>query len=326
LPKTTLMLRFASDVLRALRSRRARIALHASSVVVAVVVTALVARHFAREGWPLADASIGGVVAAASLLLLGAGFRAFGWRHLFPPKDRPRPLALATASGASSVTGLALPSRFDELVRIAVLRRYPGKRSHIGAIVLSLFLLGLVDNAALVPLASVAAGVSAPSGLVRAGLIFVASTGLVAALVVLALPRLAGTRRLIRFRLTHWLSANSACAREASKAWALLSLSWLVRGTALLVLLDAFGLNASIPLALLFLCASAASSVIPIAPAGAATQAGAGAAILIASGVGSSEAIAFAVASQALIVLTGAAIVLSAGLWHAGIRLAPARA
>ena len=37
------------------------------------------------------------------------------------------------------------------------------------------------------------------------------------------------------------------------------------------------------PLALAFLCASAASAALPIAPAGAATQAGAGAAILIAA-------------------------------------------
>jgi hypothetical protein len=299
--------------------------LNAGSILVAGTVAVLVARHFAREGWPLARASVGGVVGAAALLLLASTLRAFGWRYLFPPKERPRRLALATAHGASSVTGLALPSRFDELVRIAVLRRYPGKRAHLGAVALSLFLLGLIDNAALTPLASVAAGVAAPSALIRAGLIFVASTGIVAALVVLALPRLAGIRRLIRFRMAHWLCANTACAGEASKAWAFLTLSWLVRGAAMLVLLEALGLDASIPLALLFLCALAASSVIPIAPAGAATQAGAGAAILIASGVGPGEAVAFAVAAQGLTVLTGAAIVVSAGLWHAGGRLVPAR-
>jgi hypothetical protein len=44
-----------------------------------------------------------------------------------------------------------------------------------------------------------------------------------------------------------------------------------------------------------------------------------------ATGVHASEAIAFAVAAQAVIILAGATIVVFAGLWHAAHRLTPAR-
>jgi hypothetical protein len=50
-------------------------------------------------------------------------------------------------------------------------------------------------------------------------------------------------------------------------------------------------------------------------------QAGAGAAILAASGVRSEEAIAFGIAAQALIIGAGAACVLALAVWHAHGRL-----
>jgi hypothetical protein len=49
----------------------------------------------------------------------------------------------------------------------------------------------------------------------------------------------------------------------------------------------------------------------------------AGAAVLIASGVGASQALAVAVSAQALGVLAGASIFLFAAVSHAGLRLAP---
>jgi len=90
------------------------------------------------------------------------------------------------------------------------------------------------------------------------------------------------------------------------------------------VLLSAVGLGADFPLALVFLCASSAAAVLPIAPAGAATQAGAGAAILVASGVHASDAVAFGVAAQGLGILVGAVLVLALAAWHVGGRLRPA--
>ena len=43
-------------------------------------------------------------------------------------------------------------------MRISVVRRFPGRRVGIGSICLSLFLLGLIDNAALTPIAAISAG------------------------------------------------------------------------------------------------------------------------------------------------------------------------
>ncbi len=313
--------------LRLARSREIRLALNLGSAALVLVIVLFTVRHFVHHGWPLHRANVLLVLAAAGLFLAAYAFKAFGWRRLFARHERPSSLALAAAGGAAAVTGIALPGRFDEAVRIGVVRRYPGRRTGLGALCLSLLLLGLIDSAALGPLAGVAAGIGGTSGLLRAGLIVVSAAGVAAAAVVLALPRLSRMRRFVRFRLARWVHEHCACPLEASKAWVLVSVSWLLRCAALFVLLHALSLGgASLPLALAFLCASAASAALPLAPAGAATQAGAGAAILIASGVHASEAIAFSVAAQALVILAGAAIVVTAALWQAGLRLAPARA
>ena len=123
------------------------------------------------------------------------------------------------------------------------------------------------------------------------------------------------------WRAGRWLAGHTHCTKEAIAAWLLISVSWALRGTAVFLLLNALSMRQSFPLALAFLCASAASAALPIAPAGAATQAGAGAAILIASGVHTSEAIAFSVAAQAIVVVTGAAVVLLIGAWHVAMRV-----
>ncbi len=305
------------------RSRKTRIAFNALSAAIATIVAVLVAQHFRTAGWPLSGAKVYGVIVAAALFLVGYALKALGWRRLFAPGERPGSLALAAAGGAASVTGIALPGRFDELVRVAVVRRYPGSCAGLGGVCLSLLLLGLIDSAALAPLAGISAGVVATTQLFRAGLIVVAAAGIAAAAFVLLLPTVARTERLSRFRLARWLREHSTSPREASKAWALVSLSWIVRGAALFVLLDALALDASIPLALAFLCASAAAAALPIAPAGAATQAGAGAAMLVASGIGASQAVAFAVVAQGLAIMMGALILLVAGLWQASLRLRP---
>ena len=310
------------------RSRSARRVLNAFSVVIVALVAFFTVRHFLRHGWPLQHANVLLVCAAAGLFLAAYGFKAFGWGRLFVRSERPSPLSLAAAGGAAALTGIALPGRFDEVVRIAVVRRLRGKRTGIGALCLSILLLGLIDSAALSPLAGVAAVMSGTTGWFLAGLILVAGAGVAAAALVVALPRIARIGRLVRFRAAGWAREHCASPRDASVAWAFVSISWLLRGAALFVLLHALSVGtsaSSLPIALSFLCASAASAALPIAPAGAATQAGAGAAIMVATGIHASEAIAFAVAAQALMILAGAAIVVVAGLWHAGSHLHAAR-
>lgn len=306
------------------RSPKGRIAVNVGIGILGLGISLLAARHFADVGWPLARANLPLVALSGFLFLLSYAFKAYGWQRLFAPHERPRPLTLAAAGGAASVTGAALPGRFDDVVRVAVVRRFTA-HGGVPTVCLSLFMLGLIDTAALMPLASTAAATSDMAPGIRAAMGVVAFAGFGAAVVVAFLPRMTASGRLIRFRLARWMSERSVCPRDAWKAWLLVLASWLTRAAGLFVLLAALGVSLSLPLAIAFLCAAAASGALPVAPAGAATQAGAGAAILIAAGIGTAEAVSFAVAAQALLIVAGAAVLVIAALWHGGSRLALAR-
>ena len=207
---------------------------------------------------------------------------------------------------------------------VAVVRRGPGKKTAgLGAICLTLIIVGLLDSVALAPMASIAAAASHHGG-VQAGFWLVAAAGVAAAVLVLFLPKIAKTEFVSRWKVGRWLKDHTACPRSASEAWFLISISWALRGVAVFVLFNALSVGASFPLALAFLCASAASAALPIAPAGAATQAGAGAAILIIGGVPKADAFAFAVAAQGMVILVGAALVGAAGIWMLFTRFRPA--
>ncbi|HVC86858.1 MAG TPA: lysylphosphatidylglycerol synthase domain-containing protein [Gaiellaceae bacterium] len=290
-------------------------------VLAALVVIVFVARHFVHSGWPLHRANLW-LVALAAVILLGAyGAKAWGWQRLFRSEQRPAMLTLAAAGGAASVSGIALPGRMDEVVRMAVVRRCRRKRASFGAVALSLFLLGLLDSAALAPLASVAIAVAHVQGWMQVGLFVVAVAGVAAAAVVVALPRLARLDLFARFRIARFVGENATPPREAVFAWGAVAVSWLLRSLAIFVLLAALGLGIDFALALAFVCASSAAAVLPVAPAGAAMQAGAGAAILIASGMHAEAAVAFGVAAQALLMAAGLAFVLAMAGWHAQGRL-----
>ena len=302
------------------RDRKVQLLLNGGFGVVALAAGLLGARHFVRSGWPLHHADPVLVAGSSALFLVAYAFKAWGWQRLFARHERPAAGALAAAGGAACVGGIALPGRVDDAIRIAVVRRWPGTRTGLGAVGITLIVLGMLDNAALTPLASVAA-VDADSWTVRLGFAVVAGAGVLAAAVIALLPRATGWRRVTRFRAGRWLGEHTHCTREACAAWVLVSISWALRGTAVFLLLNALSMTSSFPLALAFLCASAASAALPIAPAGAATQAGAGAAILVASGVHTTDAIAFSVAAQALVIVTGAAVILIVAAAHLAARL-----
>lgn len=297
--------------------------LNVAFVLAAIGVTGLVARHFAREGWPIHDANLWLVALAGVFFLAAYAAKAWGWQKLFHRDQQPAMLTLAASAGAASVGGIALPGRCDEVIRVAVIRRCRRRRASFGAVALSIFLLGLLDSAALTPLAGIAAAVGAVDGLLRIALVVVAVAGVAAAGVVLALPWIARTRRVAPFRLAGWVREHATSPRSAAAAWAGIAASWLLRGVAIFVLLGALGMRTSFALALAFLCASSASAVLPVAPAGAATQAGAGAAILVAAGVHTDEAIAFGIAAQALVIAAGAVFVAAMGAWHAQAKFLP---
>src|ERR687887_1135385 len=191
----------------AFKSRKVRIVVNAAFVTIALAAAALTALHFAHSGWPLAHADPLLVVAAGFLFLGAYAFKAWGWQRLFAPNERPQALTLAAAGGAASVGGVALPGRFDEAIRIAVVRRLPGRTAGIGAICLTLLVVGLLDSAALAPLASVAAAAT-ESGGVRVGFAVVAVAGVAAAGLVLFLPRIACLRLVARFKVGRWLQEH----------------------------------------------------------------------------------------------------------------------
>jgi uncharacterized membrane protein YbhN (UPF0104 family) len=297
--------------------------LNTGFVLAALVVGFLVARHFARSGWPLHRANFWLVALAAVIFLAAYAAKAWGWQHLFRRGERPAVLTLAAAGGAASVGGIALPGRCDEVIRFAVVRRCRRKRASLGAVALSLFLLGLLDSAALTPLASVALAVAHIGGWMQAGLVVVAVAGVASAALVLSLPRLSRVERFQRFRIARWIADNATSPREAAWAWVAVATSWVLRSLATFVLLAALGLGTDFALALAFVCAASAAAVLPVAPAGAAMQAGAGAAILVASGMHAEQAVAFGIAAQALVIAAGAACVLALAAWHAQGRFLP---
>lgn len=308
------------------RSQRGQWVLAAGSGALVVALALLAARHFATTSWPLASGDPSLLVAAGLLLLLAQIFKAYGWGRLFTVDERPNVLALAAGNGGAALIGVVLPGRFDDAMRVAVVRRYPGCPAGVRVLCLSLVMLGLIDSAALAPLAFAAAVFPGPGLGMRVGLAVVAAAGVAAAAVILALPRLAASRRALRFRLGRWLNPRTTSRRAASEAWALVSACWLLRAVALYLLLGTLGVGFSFPLALLFLCAGAAAAALPVGPAGTATQVGASGAALIASGVGGSQALAVAVSVGALGVFTGGAIFLAAVAWRTGLSLVAARA
>ena len=307
------------------RSRRGRSGVGLGYGLLALALALLAFRHFRTTGWPLTSGRPGLLVAGGVLLLLAQALKALGWARLFGPDDRPSPFALAAGNGGAALIGVVLPGRFDDAMRVAVVRRYPGCPAGVGVLCLSLVMLGLIDSVALAPLALIAAVLPGVGWGLRAGLAVVAVAGIMAAVLILALPRLASTKRFLRFRLGRWLGSRTTPRELAAQAWALVSACWLVRAAATLLLLGGLGVGFSLPLALLFLCAGAAAAALPVGPAGAATQIGAGATALIASGVGTSQALAASVSLGALGVLSGAAVLLAAIGWRTGLSLAATR-
>jgi hypothetical protein len=301
------------------RSQRGRLAVAFAFAIVTTAILAVAGRSLIDSGWPLAHGNPSLVAVAGLLFAVAYGFKAYGWRRLFRANERPGPLALAAAGGGASIMGVALPGRFDEVVRIAIVRRYPGCPVSVRGICLSLLTLGLIDAVALSPFAITAAAFPGNSVAVRTGFAVLGLGGMGAAAVVLLFPRLSAHARLARFRLVGWLAPRLTPWREATRAWGLVLASWLIRAIAVFLLLGTFGIGFSFPLAIMFICAGAASAAFPIGPAGAATQVTAGTLLLVVSGVEAPRALTFALAAQALLIFSGAAIFFAAVAWRTSL-------
>lgn len=282
----------------------------------------LVLREVLGHGWPLGSAQPALTAAALAFFLSTFALRALAWQRLFRPAGRPRSLALVASNGVAAVAAVALPSRVDDAIAIAVMRRLSRRPSSIGTLALSLFLLGLMDMAGLVPFAAFSAVAVDADVAVRTAVTVLLGVGLGAAVLVAALPTLPRRRGFQRYRLGHWLARHApATHRDAIWSWLLVAASWLTRVGGLYVLLDAVGLRAAFSDATAYVVAGAGAAALPIGPAGAVTQAGIGAAVLAGAGIATRDAVAFAVVAQSLTVLAGACV----GGVGAAISLLPRR-
>jgi hypothetical protein len=116
-------------LVRLRRSRRGGWAFAVAYGAVAIALALLAARHFATTSWPLSSGDPWSLVAAGLLLLLAQALKTFGWARLFGSDERPSALALAAGNGGAALIGVVLPGRFDDAMRIAVVRLWGAKIS-----------------------------------------------------------------------------------------------------------------------------------------------------------------------------------------------------
>jgi hypothetical protein len=290
-----------------------RLAVGFGFVAVTLVACALLGKRFTHTSWPLQRAHMDYVGGAVACYFASYIFRALGWQKLFPVSQRPDRARCLAACGAAAASGVVLPFRLDYLVKIGTLSRMRGVKLGLEAIALSILSLGLVDAVAFLPLSISATATSSSSfriPLILVVLFGVGSCGiLVAGQHLVRLPFIAGRARLSKL-VARSIGRPSATTRDAVIAWFFLLGCWTSRALGSTLLLAALGVGFSPPLALVVLCLSAAASLIPIASGGAVANVGATAAVLLALGVHSEQAINFGLASGLLLCGTAAAAAL----------------
>lgn len=288
------------------RSRR-RVAAGAAFAVLTVAASVLVARRLTSSSWPLAHVQPAFAAAAALAYLASFVLRARAWRRLFPTSERPDQARCLASVGAAAASGVVLPFRLDYLIKVGMLQRLGGIRVGLGAILLSIVSLGVIDAVAMLPLAISATATT--NSVLRGPLLVVVAFGLGCVALLFVSGRLACVpplNRSARLRaLGDHVSRHMTAAgrKDTLAAWLYLLACWTARVAGSAALLRALGFSFSPESALAVICLSAAAAVIPITSGGAVVNAGAAAGILLALGVGKDIAINFSLASGLLLVL-----------------------
>jgi hypothetical protein len=272
----------------------------------------LVARHLSDANWPLQDAQVPLVLLAGCSYLAGFGFRALGWHKLFPSHERPDGARCLAACGAAAASGVVLPFRLDLVVKISTLRRLGGVTLGIETIAVSILALGMVDAVAIAPLAATALALSGP--VLRAPLLVVVLFCL-GSLGILTLGQRVGRLPLVgRSDRLHTLYRRVADSTRLSRptlvAVLLLLGCWTSRAVGSTLLLSALGAPFSPTLALVVLCMSRVTSILPITVGGAVAGMATTAGVLLTLGVSKGVAVNFALASG--LMLTAAALAAAA--------------
>ncbi len=273
----------------------------------------LVARRVSSASWPLQGAHLPLVFVAGAAYLASFGFRAFGWRHLFPSRERPDGARSLAACGAAAASGLVLPFRLDYVVKISTLRRLGGVTLGLETIALSIVALGLVDSVTILPLAVYGLATAGP--ILRAPLIVVVlfCLGCLGILAlgqrVIRLPLVGRSERL--HAVYRRIADDTRLSRQTLVAGLLLFGCWTSRALGSAVLLSALGVGFSPTLAVVVLCMAGATSILPITAGGAVVGMGTTAGVLFALGVAKGSALNFSLASGLLLTtaaLTAAAV------------------
>jgi len=279
----------------------------------------LVARHLTDASWPLDGARVSLVFIAGGLYLASFGFRAFGWQQLFPSRERPDGARCLASCGAAAASGVVLPFRLDYVVKIFTLRRLGGVSLGLKTIAVSIVALGMVDAVAMLPLAAYALTVSGP--VLRAPLIVVVlfCLGCLGILTVgQRVSRLPLVGRSDRLQAVYRrVTESTRFSRLTLVAGLLLLGCWTSRALGTTFLLSALGVRFSPTFALVVVCVSAATAILPITAGGAVAGMGTTAGVLFALGVSKNVALNFSLASGLLLTsaaLTAAALGLSGSL------------
>ena len=287
---------------------RGRFVASAAFALLTVTASILLARRLTDSSWPLQHVEVPLVAAAALAYFVSFVLRARAWHRLFPPDECPDQARCLASVGAASASGVVLPFRLDYLIKVGMLRKLGGIRVGLGAIVLSIVSLGMIDAIAMLPLSISATATS--NSVLRGPLVIVVVFGIACCTLLVVggrLTRLPLLRRSDRLRaLSEHVSRHTDRdgRKAAIVAWFYLFACWSVRAFGSAALLSALGLSFSPQAALAVICLSAAAGVIPITSGGAVVNAGAAAAILLTSGVGKDIAINFSLASGLLLVLS----------------------
>jgi hypothetical protein len=294
-----------------MRIRMRRLIAGGGFALVTVAATILVARRLTNSSWPLDHAEPALVGAAGLAYLISLVFRARAWHRLFPKDECPGQGRCLASVGAGAASGAVLPFRLDYLIKVGMLQKLGGIRIGIGAIMLSIISLGMIDAIAMLPLSIWATATS--NSLLRGPLLIVVAFGIGCCTLLVASRRLSRVPALHRSRRLRALGEHVARhttatgRKDAVIAWCYLFACWSARAFGSAALLSALGFRFSPQTALAVICLSAAAAVIPITSGGAIANAGAAAAILLALGVGKDIAINFSLASGLILVTSAVA-------------------
>jgi uncharacterized membrane protein YbhN (UPF0104 family) len=312
---------------------RPRFVASALFAILTMGASLLVARRLTHSTWPLEHVEPWLAVAAALAYLASFVFRARAWHRLFPRNECPDQARCLASVGAAAASGAVLPFRLDYLIKVGVLRKLGGIRLGLGAIVLSIVSLGMIDAIAMLPLSISATATS--NAVLRGPLLVVVVFGVACCTLLVVggrtarLPLLRRSRRLRA--LGEHVSRHTARGgrKDAVVAWVYLFACWSTRAFGSAALLSALGLSFSPRAALAVICLAAAAGVIPITSGGVVVNAGAAVAILLALGVGKDIAINFSLASGLLLVVSAITAsmcgVLASIAIHLAARREPAR-